>query len=302
MISRYIAALGSMEYTISEGCAMYRRYVIHHRTLDRLVLLPGVRSPDLSRQHSVAPREPVPRRYRGMPGPDILARLLLLAGRAVMATMATAMLASCATGLPPSVATKQVLPPPPHFLTNSTGISIGVLDEGWHTELVLPVGALGPSLADLHHWFPEAKYLAYGWGNRNFYMATHPGPGMAIAALFPSSSVVFVEGLSEHPKNALPPDAHLRWICVSRTGVWRLDAYLGDYLRMGPSEDPVSLASGPFPGSRFFASTGTYDAFHTCNTWTAAALKFAGLPVSDEGVLFAGQVMSEIRSLRSCPR
>lgn len=65
-----------------------------------------------------------------------------------------------------------------------------------------------------------------GWGNQNFYMANHPAQGMAIAALFPSSSVVFVEGLSEHPKNALPPDIHLRWVCVSRTGVWRLDAYL----------------------------------------------------------------------------
>ncbi|MBN6740930.1 DUF2459 domain-containing protein [Acidithiobacillus sp. MC6.1] len=276
---------------------MYGRYVIHHRTLDRLVLLLGVHSPDLSRQHSVAPRESVPRRCRGMQGPGTLPRLLLAARE----IMVTAMLASCATGLPPSGAAKPVLPPPPHFLKNRTEISIGVLDEGWHTELVLPVRALGPSLADLHHWFPEAKYLVYGWGNRNFYMANHPGPGMAIAALFPSSSVVFVEGLPKHPKNALPPDAHLHWICASRTGVWRLDAYLGDYLRMGPSEDPVSLAPGPFPESRFFASTGTYDAFHTCNTWTAAALKFAGLPVSDEGVLFAGQVMSEIRSLRSCP-
>ncbi|MBN6743956.1 DUF2459 domain-containing protein [Acidithiobacillus sp. 'AMD consortium'] len=279
---------------------MYGRYVIHHRTLERLVLLLGVRSPHLSRQHSVAPREPVPQRCRGIHGPGTLPRLLL-AARVAIATLATAMLASCAPGLPPSVATKPVLPPPPHFLTNSTEVTIGVLDEGWHTGLVLPVGALGPSLDHLRHWFPEAKYLAYGWGNRNFYIATHPGPGMAIDALFPSSSVVFVEGLSKHPKNALPPDAHLRWICVSRTAVWRLDAYLGDYLRMGPSEDPVSLAPGPFPGSRFFASTGTYDAFHTCNTWTAAALKFADLPVSDEGVLFAGQVMSEIRPLRSCP-
>jgi uncharacterized protein (TIGR02117 family) len=276
------------------------RDVIHHKKLERLVRLLGVQSSDLSRQqHDVTPRKVVPRRCRGMQGPGTLSKLFC-AARAVMAIMAAAMLVGCATSMPSSGATKQP-PPPPHFLTNSTEVSIGVLDEGWHTELVLPVRALGPSLADLHHWFPEAKYLVYGWGNRNFYMATHPGPGMAIAALFPSSSVVFVDGLPEHPKNALPPDAHLRWICVSRTGVWRLDAYLGDFLRMGPRGTPVSLAPGPFPGSRFFASTGTYDAFHTCNTWTAAALKFAGLPVSDKGVMFAGQVMSEVRPLRSCP-
>ncbi|MHB0887352.1 DUF2459 domain-containing protein [Acidithiobacillus sp.] len=42
---------------------------------------------------------------------------------------------------------------------------------------------------------------------------------------------------------------------------------------------------------------GTYDAFYTCNTWTATALHIAGLPVDPQGVLFARQVMSAIQRL-----
>ncbi|HET8700149.1 MAG TPA: DUF2459 domain-containing protein, partial [Nitrococcus sp.] len=101
-------------------------------------------------------------------------------------------------------------------------------------------------------------------------------------------------------EKALPPGAELRWVCVSPSGVSKLDAYLGDYLQKGRSGWLISVGPGPLPDSRFFASPGTYDAFHTCNTWTVAGLEFAGLPVSAEGIVFAGQVMSEIRALRSC--
>ena len=36
---------------------------------------------------------------------------------------------------------------------------------------------------------------------------------------------------------------------------------------------------------------------YTCNTWTAAALRVAGLPVSEAGVIFAGQVLDQVRPL-----
>lgn len=216
-----------------------------------------------------------------------------------MAVTAAAMLAGCAGALLPSVAMTPA--PPPHFASAHPEVPVGVLDEGWHTGLVLPAGALGPSLAPLRQWFPEATYLAFGWGNRDFYMTPRPGSGTALSALFPSSSVVYVRGLPDAPHAALPSAVELRWLCASAAEAWRLDAYLGAYLQRGEGGRLISVGPGPSPGSRFFASPGTYGAFHTCNTWTIAGLEFAGLPVSARGVVFAGQVMSEIRSLRSCP-
>ena len=50
----------------------------------------------------------------------------------------------------------------------------------------------------------------------------------------------------------------------------------------------VRLADGPYPGSVFYAGSETYDAFHTCNTWTAPLLHDAGFPVNAR-VLFAGE-------------
>lgn len=221
-----------------------------------------------------------------------------LLARIVIAATAATTLAGCASSLlpPPEAAAHSPQPIP----ASPSSASIGVVDEGWHTGLVLPVAELHGPLADVRQVFPHARYLVFGWGNEDFYTAAHPGIETAMAALFPSASVVFVRGLPGAPEKELPSGAQLRWLCASQVQLRKLKHYLAAYLRKGPSGRPVNVAPGPWPRSRFFASTGTYDAFHTCNTWTVAALEFAGFPVNGQGVLFAPQVMSEIQSLRTC--
>jgi uncharacterized protein (TIGR02117 family) len=172
---------------------------------------------------------------------------------------------------------------------------IGVVDAGWHTGLVLSSHDLDTRLLGLRRWFPDANYLVIGWGERSFYMAANPGAGAALRALFPAPSVLFVQGHAEPPTYL-----EVRWLCLSPVQAQRLDAYLAHYLRTQANGEPIDLGPGLSPDSHFFASTGTYDAFHTCNTWTAAALEYAGLPVSAQGVVLAGQVISEIRSLPAC--
>ncbi|HET8700263.1 MAG TPA: DUF2459 domain-containing protein, partial [Nitrococcus sp.] len=108
-------------------------------------------------------------------------RLLMWTGVAITTA---GVLAGCAGGLLPSGVTAPALLPP-HAPTNGAEVAIGVLDEGWHTGLIIPAAATGPSLAGLHEWFPEAKYLVFGWGNRAFYTATYSGLGTALSALLP---------------------------------------------------------------------------------------------------------------------
>jgi len=58
---------------------------------------------------------------------------------------------------------------------------------------------------------------------------------------------------------------------------------------------PDFIGTGPYLGSRFYASSRTYDLLYTCNTWTAAALASGGLDVPVAFTLFAGQTMSAAR-------
>jgi uncharacterized protein (TIGR02117 family) len=194
--------------------------------------------------------------------------------------------------LPPAPAD----PPAGYLAQVRSPLEIGVLVAGWHTGLVLPAGELGP-LGTLLRADPRAKYLSFGWGNRRFYMARHPGSGDAVAALFDSPSALFVQPAAS-PAELVDGDIHVHWICADREQLWRVDRYLERSLA-SPGE-PVDLGAGPFPDSRFYAATGRYSAVHTCNTWTAAALQYAGLPVSATGVLFSSQVERRIRALRAC--
>ncbi len=214
----------------------------------------------------------------------------------IVAGMLAGLVAGCANAIPSSGVHLSV-----HSPIAAHPKSIGVVDDGWHTELILPATEVESSLPEIRPWFPKAKYLVFGWGNRYYYMARRPGWLSGLDALFPSTSVMLIQGLSVNPQKVFPPDIHIRWLCIPGTGLAHMDAYLADYLQAGPKGGLRELRRGPWAYSWFFASTGTYDAFHTCNTWTAAALKFAGLPVSDKGVMLAGQVMSEVRPLRSCP-
>lgn len=218
---------------------------------------------------------------------------------AVGSIMAAALLAGCANGSPPGLprsAQTDALATTPA----AHSVAVDLVDEGWHTGLVLPVAALPPSHLGLRAWFPGAKYLVFGWGNRSFYMAAHPGPATALSALFPSPSVLYVRGLRRSPRKAFSHPGELRSICVTTGQERRLVLYLNAYFRKRRHGTSIELGSGPLPNSRFFASVGTYDAWHTCNTWTLAALAFAGLPVNAQGVVFAGQVMSQTRSLPAC--
>jgi hypothetical protein len=100
----------------------------------------------------------------------------------------------------------------------------------------------------------------------------------------------------------IPPEAFFGasnafTIRVSRDGIERLAQFLWDYLAIDKEGPPRRVGTGPYLQSIFYASAGTYELGHTCNTWTAEALRAAGLPVNTSGVVFAGQVLDQLPPL-----
>jgi hypothetical protein len=178
-----------------------------------------------------------------------------------------------------------------------SGLVIGVLFAGWHTGLILPVDELGPLRTRLAVTADE-RYVSFGWGNRRFYMTRRPSVADALAALFPSASTILVTA-APHVRDLLPASATYRWVCADRREVSRVDRYVLHSLRVR-NDEAVILARGPVPESIFVASRLRYDAFDTCNTWTATALAHAGFPLQTDGVLFSSQLKRRIQGLSVC--
>jgi len=170
---------------------------------------------------------------------------------------------------------------------------IYVISGGWHTELGLLRKALSGPLAALDQDFPSARYLVFGWGAHDYYMAANPGIGDLLRATAPGPAAMLIIPLQISPEMSFGA-SNVFVLPAPPEGIQRLTQFLWDYLAVDKEGPPRRIGTGPYPQSVFYASTGTYNLGHTCNTWTAEALRIAGLPVSAAGVVFAGQVLDQL--------
>jgi hypothetical protein len=169
-----------------------------------------------------------------------------------------------------------------------------VIASGWHTEIGLSAAAMPGPLTALRDALPGARYVVFGWGQRDYYMAPNPGLGDLLAAGLPGPSVVLVIPLTQAPAEFFGSGAKVYAIPVSADGLDRLAQFLWGYIEQDAQHHPRRIGDGPYPGSVFYASSGTYSLSNTCNTWTAEALHVAGVPVSADGVVFASGVTDQL--------
>jgi uncharacterized protein (TIGR02117 family) len=177
-------------------------------------------------------------------------------------------------------------PAPPHE-------AIYVISGGWHAEVGLPVGALGGPLTALKRDFPGARYLVFGWGARDYYMAQDFGIGDLLRAAVPGPAVMLVIPLAISPE-AFFGASNVFALPAQPNGMQHLSQFLSDYLVSEENGTPRRIGAGPYPQSAFYVSSGTCNLGHTCNTWTAEALRAAGLPVNPADVVFSGQVLDQL--------
>lgn len=179
-------------------------------------------------------------------------------------------------------------------------IPVDLIDAGWHTGWAIPAKKFLVAAPIFRPWFHHDTEILVGWGNRRFYMAQSPGWIDGLQALFPSRSVVLLQGIHARDwRDHLPPSIHPYPMRLSAVHFRRLVRYVVSALSFPIRADGFPRQEPWYPGGWFFRSRETYDAFHTCNTWTTGSLQDMGYPVSPDGVLFAGQVISDWRSMQN---
>ncbi|HTI80147.1 MAG TPA: DUF2459 domain-containing protein [Acetobacteraceae bacterium] len=183
----------------------------------------------------------------------------------------------------------------PHDASIPDGTArIYVVERAWHTDIGLPVDEVSGPLASLQSGFPGIRFMVFGFGERAYYMAHDESSFTMLAALFPSRSAILLTALRASPDVAFADD-RVATLRLPQSGVDRIAEAIWQSLEKRDGS-AVRLADGPYPGSVFYAGSETYDAFHTCNTWTALLLRDAGFPVNTS-VLFADDVMRQAQQI-----
>ena len=175
--------------------------------------------------------------------------------------------------------------------------TIYLIASGWHTEIGIRAEDLSGPIIALRRSLPLARYFVFGWGERAYYMAPDAGIGDLLAAAAPGPSVLLVIPTRSSPSDFFAGEAEVFAFPVAEEGLDRVSQYLWSYLEKDSQASLRRLGDGPYPESAFYASIGTYSLGNTCNTWTAEALRVAGLSVTAAGVVFAHQVTSQVRLL-----
>jgi len=167
-----------------------------------------------------------------------------------------------------------------------------VIATGWHTEIGLPAARITSPLAALRSDFPAADTLEFGWGEQEFYMNPDPSIADMLRAAVPGPSVMLVRPLDQPPPAALGAPSRVVTLLASSEGFSRICDYVWGFIARDAAGQPRRIGPGPY--GFFYASDGTYDLAHTCNTWTAEVLQAGGFPVHPDGVITADGVMDQI--------
>lgn len=199
--------------------------------------------------------------------------------------------------------TGTLVPANRHFRQTPDGVPVYVVSNGFHTDVVVPIREARSGTNWLRH-FPDStfqarfgryQYLALGWGNEQFYLASYnhrrPGLGAVLQALAPSRTLIHVDFYRQAPA-AGPRVVPLR---LSVPQYQRLVQQLeASFEPDSTGRYRLRNAAGYTSEDFFFRAQGRYHALRTCNDWTNRSLRRAGIRSALKAPL-AGSVLFQVR-------
>lgn len=171
------------------------------------------------------------------------------------------------------------------FAQSPRGVEIVVMDNGVHTDLALPVKT---SVINWNEYLPLKDYrganagfthVAFGWGNRKFYMET---PEWTDLELDVALSAAFGFGKSAMHVYYLPaaPQANAKNVVLqlSETQYQKLVTYIQDSFQQDQNGKFLLIQNKGYTSTdNFYEAHGRFSLVRTCNSWTNSALKAAGV-------------------------
>jgi uncharacterized protein (TIGR02117 family) len=174
---------------------------------------------------------------------------------------------------------------------------IFVVHDKWHSAVVVRTVDLSADILPELNDFPDADYLEFSWGDRDYF--PHPTPGLGLtlkAAFWSSGSILHVVGFRGGPADAYP-NAEIITIALPTDGFSRFMRFVSETFSRSHPGGAGEALPGLSPNARFYLAQGKFSIFRTCNTWVAEALQAADLPITPAWVITAGSLGRHARPL-----
>jgi uncharacterized protein (TIGR02117 family) len=167
---------------------------------------------------------------------------------------------------------------------------IFVASNGIHLDIILPVKNVEPELIQKLDVLPGTLFIAFGWGDKEFYIKTPEWSDLTIPVAF---RALFLKSETAMHVTYLPYSVQSgKKIHLCATQLNKLNAYIENSFT---KNEQGNLQKMDFEGySRyddFYDAKGSFSLFRTCNVWVNVALKEIEIKTSvwspfDFGVLY----------------
>ena len=171
-----------------------------------------------------------------------------------------------------------------------------VIGHGWHTGIVVPAAAINQDLPFLRERFGDVPFYEFGWGDRGFYEAKEITVGLAVRAIsWPTETVMHVVAVPRPPR-VFFPDSDVVEVAISQRGFESLRQFIANSFHRDGDARIVPFGKGLYGDAQFYQGVGKFYLMNTCNTWTAKALKSAGVDITPLFKLTADSVIEHLRN------
>ncbi len=179
-------------------------------------------------------------------------------------------------------------------------IPVYVASHGWHTGIILPAESFNVRFPQLRARFGAAPFYEFGWGDARYYPAKKITTALTLrAALFSQSAVVQVVAVPADPVRYFR-NSEVRKLCLTPAQLEGVQQFIAASLQPDAHGQLQPQQTGLYGDSQFYAANGRFHLLHTCNSWTAKALRSAGQDISPAFTLTAGGVMDALHDAPAC--
>ncbi len=161
-------------------------------------------------------------------------------------------------------------------------ITAYILTNGVHTDIVVPVKS---ETIDWSTFVPfshtkskkEYKYIAFGWGDKGFYLDTPEWKDLKFSTAFNAAFWLGDSAMHTTFYDKMTESEDCKRVDLSVEEYQKLIVYIKQSFDLDKNNKVELIKTDAVYGNSdsFYEAKGSYSLFFTCNTWAASALKAA---------------------------